>query len=104
VRAATTLSVPAERAVALRYAAGGPVAIAVDGAPLDPDPAGTGPVPFFSLDPPLRQSAPVRLAPGAHVVTFTCERTADLGSHDWYLWASAVDPDDGQVLLDVVST
>ena len=103
VRATTTLTVAEERAVALRYAAGGPVAIEVDGAPLDADPAGVGPVPLLTLDPRLRQSAPVRLAPGAHDVTFTCDQPAGLGPHDWYLWASAVDPESGDVLLDVVS-
>ena len=69
--ARTTLVVGADREVAFSYAAGGDVAIAVDGAELDPDPAGTGPVPFYTLEPALRTSAPVALGAGRHEVVFT---------------------------------
>ena len=47
--ARATLEVGAERAVAFAYAAGGPVSLAVDGTEVDADPAGTGPVPFYTL-------------------------------------------------------
>ena len=97
------LEVGADRAVAFAYAAGGPVSLAVDGTEVDPDPAGTGPVPFYTLRPELRRSATVTLAAGRHEVVFTCAKPAALNVRDWYLWASAVDPSDGAVLLDVVA-
>ena len=100
--AQATLDLGADRDVAFAYAAGGPVAISVDGAAVDADPAGTGPVPFYTLDPALRRSAPVALTAGRHEVLFTCPKAADLQVRDWYLWASAVDPADGAVLLDVI--
>ena len=43
------------------------------------------------------------LAAGRHEVVFTCAKPAALNVRDWYLWASAVDPSDGAVLLDVVA-
>ena len=101
-RARTTLVVGADRDVAFSYAAGGDVAIAVDGVELDPDPAGTGPVPFYTLRPELRTSAPVALGAGRHEVVFSCREPNGEKARDWYLWASAVDPADGAVLLDVV--
>ena len=88
--------------MAFAYAAGGDVAIVVDGAEIDPDPAGTGPVPFYTLEPALRTSAPVALGAGRHEVVFRCREPRGEKARDWYLWASAVDPADGAVLLDVV--
>ena len=99
--ARTTLAVGADREVAFSYAAGGDVAIAVDGVEIDPDPAGAGPVPFYTLAPELRTSAPVALTAGRHEVVFRCREPDGEKARDWYLWASAVDPADGAVLLDV---
>ena len=100
---ATTLDLGADRDVAFAYAAGGPVAIGVDGAEVDADPAGTGPVPFYTLEPALRTSAPVALTAGrARGRRSRARSRRSCRSADWYLWASAVDPAGGAVLLDVV--
>ncbi|MEA2293192.1 MAG: hypothetical protein QOE86_831 [Solirubrobacteraceae bacterium] len=101
-RVAATLAVAAERDVAFAYAGGGDVAVEVDGEPVTADVTGNGPMPFYTLAPRLRRTAPVRLGAGRHEVVFTCPR-GDVESHDWYLWASAVDPADGSVVLDVTA-
>jgi hypothetical protein len=100
--AATTVTVAEDRDVAFEYAAGGAVWVDVDGDRVDPDVTRAGPVPFYTLSPWLRRTAPVRLSAGRHVVLFSCEKTPDMGLHDWYLSVTAVDPDTGATLMDAL--
>jgi hypothetical protein len=99
--AATTLTLPQERAVAFVYRAGAPAQVDVDGEPLEPDLEGAGPVPNGTLHPWTRRTAPVRLAAGEHALRFTLHRPADLPAFHLYLSASVVEPDGEPLLLDL---
>jgi hypothetical protein len=101
VRATSTVAVPDDRDVAFAYWAGGPVSVAVDGAPLEADVTGAGPVPNGTPHPWPRRTAPARLTAGEHTVQFTCEKPADLPAFHLYLSASVVAPDGDDVMLDV---
>ena len=99
--AAVAVVVPETRELAFAYAAGGPVSVTVDGAAVEADVTGHGPMPFYVPEPFLRRTGPVRLEAGTHAVVFTCPRDPVTRNADWYLWASAVDPATGEILLDV---
>jgi hypothetical protein len=101
VHATSTIAVPDDREVAFAYWAGGPVSVAVDGAPLQADVTGAGPVRNGTLHPWPRRTAPVRLTAGEHAVRFTCEKPADLPRFHLYLSACVVEPGGDRVLLDV---
>ncbi|MHA3702194.1 glycoside hydrolase family 31 protein [Jatrophihabitans sp. YIM 134969] len=101
--ALTTITLTDDREVAFAYVAGGEVAIAVDGDPVpDADVTGNPPIKYFTLDPPVRRSAPVTLRRGTHTVTFRCSPPANLADVDWYLSTWVTDPN-GTPLLDVVA-
>jgi hypothetical protein len=101
-QATATLSVPGDRDVAFAYYAGGPVAVEVDGRPVEADVDGAGPVPNGTPHPWSRRTAPVRLAAGRHAVRFTCTKPADLAPFHLYLSACVVDAR-GEIVLDVIA-
>ena len=100
--AATTVTVPDDRDVAFAYVAGGPVEVAVDGRPLDPDVTGDPPVKYFTLTPPVRRTGTVHLTAGTHDVRVRVPRPDDLPDIDHYvsLW---VTDGSGAPQLDVVA-
>ncbi|MFL6162877.1 MAG: TIM-barrel domain-containing protein [Jatrophihabitantaceae bacterium] len=101
VHARTRLNLPHDREVAFAHHTSDDVAVFVDGRQLASDVTGAGPSRFYDLDPRPRRTEPVYLTAGTHDLLFRCAKAAELPWHQWCLTVSAVDPADGEVLLDI---
>ena len=101
VHARTRLAVAVDCEVAFAYYSSDEVELLVDGRPLPTDGTGAGPTLFYELDQRPRLTEPVRLAAGSHELSVRCAKAAELPWYQWCLAVSAVDPNDGEVLLGV---
>jgi hypothetical protein len=103
VHARTRLLVPQNCTAAFSYYSSDEVEVLLDGRPLDADVTSGTPTRFYELDQRPRRTEPVQLTAGSHELTFRCAKTAELPWYQWCLAVSAVDPENGEVLLGITS-
>ena len=101
VHARTRLLVPHGCTAAFAYHSSDEVEVLLDGRPLVADVTGTAVTRFYELDQQPRRTEPVSLSAGTHELTLRCAKAADLPWYQWCLAVSAVDPNDGEVLLGI---
>lgn len=99
--AVAAFTLPSPRAVAFAYSSSGAADVWC-GSQLDPDIAGAGPTSLIDSRPRRRRTSSVTLGAGRHQVVFTCRRPKDLHPGWWFLSASIVHPESGEVQVDAL--